>query len=518
MTDFIKKVVIVGGGTAGWLTANILASQLSQKGNAQGIDVCLVESPTIPTIGVGEGTVPTMRQTLKMIGLSETEFVRECDATFKQSINFVDWLHKPQNGNHHTYQHLFHYPAMPGFDLTPYWLLNDELKMKFEDLVSAQGKACHQGLAPKKITHKEYDGIFDYAYHLDAAKFATLLTKHGIEKHGIRHILANVTGVNQHNNGDICSVDTDCAGRIEGDLFIDCTGFACLLLGKTLGVEFEDKKDILFVDNAVTMQVPYVDEEAPIPSHTISTAQEAGWTWDIGLTQRRGVGYVYSSQYTTHDRAEQVLRDYIGPAAESLNCRQIPMRIGYRKAFWRNNCVAIGLSAGFLEPLEATAILLIEATAKLLVEQFPTNKQCMLYSAKRLNETVRYGWDRVIDFIKLHYYLSRRTDTQFWLDNTHPNSAPDSLLERLEAWRYRVPSESDFFSKYEVFQLENYQYVLYGMDFKTELSHAQQHYFKQAQAQDFYQRFSKHQLSLLKSLPQHRELIKQINTYGMKSI
>lgn len=508
----------MGGGTAGWLTANILASQLSSKDKTQGIRVCLVESPDIPTIGVGEGTVPMLRQTLKMIGLSETAFVRECDATFKQSIHFKDWLHTPVNGVSHSYQHLFHYPAMPGFDTTPYWLMDDRRHIKFEDFVSAQGKACHLGLAPKKITHKEYDAVFDYAYHLDAVKFAALLTKHGTQQHSIQHILANVVAVNQSQNGDIEAVVTDSAGTIDGDLFIDCTGFACLLLGDTLGVEFEDKKDMLFVDNAIAMQVPYPDANTPIPSYTISTAQEAGWTWDIGLSQRRGTGYVYSSQYTNHDQAEQVLRDYIGPAAEPLECRRIPMRIGYRKEFWRNNCVAIGLSAGFLEPLEATAILLIESTAKLLVEQFPGNRQAMPHCARVLNQTTRYGWDRVIDFIKLHYYLSRRTDNAFWIDNTQPESAPESLLERLDAWRYRAPAESDFFSKYEIFQLENYQYVLYGMDFNTDLTSVKQRYFKNPQAQDFYQRLEKHQAAVVKNLPMHRELINQINAYGMKAI
>lgn len=517
MTDSINKVIIVGGGTAGWLTANILASQLSNK-DELGIEICLVESPNIPTIGVGEGTVPTMRQTLKMIGINENEFITECDATFKQSINFVDWLYKPEKNKNHAYQHLFHYPARPGFDITPYWLLDYQTTIKYEDLVSAQGQACRLGLGPKKITNKEFDSVLDYAYHLDAAKFSKLLTTHGTTKHGIKHILSEVIAVNKAPSGDILSITTDTAGVIEGDLFIDCTGFACLLLGKALGVEFEDKNDVLFVDNAVTMQVPYSDANSPIASSTISTAHEAGWTWDIGLTQRRGTGYVYSSQYTNHDRAEQILRDYIGPASEQLECRKIPMRIGYREEFWRNNCIAIGLSAGFLEPLEATAILLIEATAKMLVDQFPANKQAIPHSAKILNKTTRYGWDRVIDFIKLHYFLSRRTDSQFWIDNTDPKTAPDSLLDKLESWRYRAPAESDFFSKYEVFQLENYQYVLYGMDFQTNLVDTKNRYFKHSSAEKFYQNMSKHTDILLKNLPMHRDLINQIKSHGMKSI
>ena len=518
MNKPVSNVVVVGGGTAGWLTACILASQLNGK-NGQAINITLIESPDLPIIGVGEGTVPTMRQTLKMINLSETEFVRRCDATFKQSINFVDWLYAPENGKHHSYQHLFNYPSSPGFDLTPYWLLGDlQPELKFQDLVSLQGKINHLGLAPKKITHKEFEGINEYAYHLDARKFADLLTEHGTQKLGIHHILANVTAVNQHANGDIQSVSTDTQGEISGELFIDCSGFSSLLLGRTLGVEFCNKNDVLFVDHAVTMQVPYDNEQSDIPSYTISTAHANGWSWDIGLTSRRGVGYVYSSKYQDHDTAEQVLRDYIGPASEGLESRRIPMNVGYREKFWHKNCLAIGLSAGFLEPLEATAIMLVEATAKLLVEQFPSTRASMDLAANQVNKITQYGWDRVIDFIKLHYYLSRRTDSQFWIDNRDNKTVPQSLLEKLTLWRQQLPTDSDFFSKYEVFRLENYQYVLYGMDFKTELNSVKKRYFKQDQVNKFYQRMSKLEPNLVASLPKHRDLIEQINTHGMKAI
>jgi tryptophan halogenase len=177
MNSPITNIAIVGGGTAGWLTACILAKQLNNTSDLT-TTITVIESADIPPVGVGEGTVPTMRQTLKMIGVSESDFIQECDVTFKQSIKFVDWLHTPESGHHHSYHHLFNYPHTPGFDLTPYWLL-DKGNKNYASHVSFQETICNLHLSPKRITDKEYTGTLEYAYHLDAGKFAKFLAKHG---------------------------------------------------------------------------------------------------------------------------------------------------------------------------------------------------------------------------------------------------------------------------------------------------------------------------------------------------
>jgi len=274
----------------------------------------------------------------------------------------------------------------------------------------------------------------------------------------------------------------------------------------------------LLVDNAIAMQVPYCDENTEIPPFTIATAHEAGWSWDIGLTKRRGVGYVYSSAHTTHDRAEEILRQYVGDEAVNLSARRIPMEIGYREKFWHKNCVAIGLSAGFVEPLEATALLIVEASAKLLAEKLPTNIEGMAYAEKSFNSISRYAWDKVIDFIKLHYFLSKRRDNDFWLDNTNLNTAPESLLEKLDYWRFNLPTSSDFPSKYEVFQLENYQYVLYGMGFMTDISGVSQRYPHSEIAQREMKNIREHAKRLQQSLYSHREIITKIKQHGISKI
>jgi len=516
MGTAIKNIVIVGGGTAGWLTACILAKKL-YNANDVSTKITLVESADIPTIGVGEGTVPTMRQTLSLIGVNEAEFIQECDVTFKQSIKFVDWLHTPNHGQSHAYHHLFNHPHVPGFDLTPYWLLNST-KDSFASSVSFQAAISDLHLSPKRMTDKHYQGALEYAYHLDAMKFSKFLAKHGCNNLAINHQILTVSEVILSADGSIDRLVDKNGESINGDFYVDCSGFASRLIGDALKVGFVNKGHQLLVNSAIAMQVPYRDENKEIPPYTISTAHEAGWTWDIGLTKRRGVGYVYSSNHTTHDRAEEILRSYVGEEAAELSARRIPMEIGYREKFWHKNCVAIGLAAGFVEPLEATALLVVEATAKLLAEKLPSNTDGMAYAEKSFNSIGRYAWDKVIDFIKLHYFLSKRRDHDFWLDNVDPATAPESLLEKLNYWRSNVPTQSDFASKYEVFQLENYQYVLYGMEFNTDISQISQRYPHLALAEKEIDNIQKKTQQIKMKLSSHREILKKIQQYGISKI
>ncbi|WP_308366490.1 MULTISPECIES: tryptophan 7-halogenase [unclassified Microbulbifer] len=511
----IRRVLVVGGGTAGWLAAAHLARKLASR-SPDGVKVTLVESENIPTIGVGEGTVPAIRQTLHYLGISETEFVRECDATFKQGIKFVDWVRPPGTPGPAYYHHIFDYPDQKSADLIPAWLLQGRERPVFTDAVSVQGRVCDLGLGPKLVTHAEYAGVVNYAYHLDAAKFARLLARHAVENLGVEHLLAQVQQVKLGDDGAIESLVTDRFGELRADLFVDCTGFSSLLLGQALGVRFIDKRDVLFADYALAAQAPYPSVDALIPSYTIASAREAGWIWDIGLSARRGAGYVYSSDHTSHERAEQVLRDYLGPQAEGVQYRRIPMCVGYREKFWHKNCVAIGLSQGFVEPLEATGLLVYDATARMLAETFPTSVQSMELVAGNFNRRAGSAWDSVIDFIKLHYCLSQRMDNPFWLENRE--GLPDSLREKLELWRYQPPTEYDFPSKAEVFNLANYLYVLYGMEFHTEVQHARARYGDISQAERQFSRNSGLADEICSGLIPHRALIEKIKQYGLQKV
>jgi tryptophan halogenase len=517
-SHLIQKIVIVGGGTAGWLAANHLAKNLlNDRGN--GVEIILVESANIPTIGVGEGTVPMMRQSLQHLGISETEFILKCDATFKQGIKFVDWNQNPIAGKPRYYHHVFDYPQTSDIDLTAYWLKSIKQSGKsYVDTISIQGKICDAGLAPKLITTPEFQGATSYGYHLDAVKFSALLAKNAVEKLGIKHIQADVEGVIQHENGEIKSLITKTQGEISADFFVDCTGFKSLLLGEKLKVKFKDKSDTLFVDHAVAIQVPYEDKNDPIASHTISTALKTGWVWDIGLKERRGIGHVYSSAYVTHEQAEQELRDYIGPMAEGVNSRLIPMKIGYREKFWHKNCVALGLAQGFVEPLEATGLLVFDATARMLAEQFPSSKLDMPLIAKQFNQRVTTSWDNVIDFVKAHYCLSKRNDSDFWLDNRAEASIPHSLKERLARWKHQPPNAYDFASKFDIFNLENYQYILYGMDFGTNMTDFSNRMSQDEKANKIFADINRHTEMAVSKLPKHRDLIDKIYCHGLSKL
>jgi len=522
-SDPIRHALIVGGGTAGWLTACHLAKTL-RASSVDGIKITLIESENIPTIGVGEGTVPAIRESLRSLGISETEFIRECDVSFKQSIKFVDWLHTPTEKQSHSYHHVFDYAQRQHLELTPYWLMNKAQGRSgsYVDTVSIQGILCDAGLGPKNMTHPEYQGSVSYAYHLDAVKFAHLLARHGSEKLGVTHLKGNVSDVLLDETGDIRAIVSDKHGAIEADFFVDCSGFSSLLLGKKLGVDFISKQDVLLADTALAMQIPYASDGAPIPSYTLSTAQEAGWIWDIGLTSRRGTGYVYSSKYTSDERAEAVLRDYaarsLGDKSRDFDCRKIPMNVGYREKFWHKNCVAVGLAQGFVEPLEATGLLVYDAAARSLATQFPMSRGAMPALADQFNQRLRCVWDGVIDFIKLHYYLSERDDNEFWLANRSLESVPESLQKKLALWKHQPPSDYDFSSRLDVFNLDNYLYVLYGMDFDTSVDHLSGRYPEGDKAQIIIQSVHAQAQKMKASQLSNRELIARIHRYGLQKI
>ncbi|MCU0989417.1 MAG: tryptophan 7-halogenase, partial [Xanthomonadales bacterium] len=304
MAERVKQVVIVGGGSAGWLTAGVLAAAHGPNPGS-GIGITLVESPDVKPIGVGEGTWPSMRDTLRKIGLSESEFITECDASFKQGSRFSRWVTGAEGD---FYYHPFVAPAGFGqVDVAALWRARYGDR-PFADVASYQPRLCEQGRAPKQPGTPEFAAVANYAYHLDAGKFGQYLQRFCARKLGVRHVLDHVQGVSPADNGDIAAVRTANHGEVGGDLFIDCTGSSALLLGQHYGIPMVSRRQTLFCDTALALQVPYASGDSPIASHTLSTAQAAGWIWDIGLPTRRGVGHVYSSAHTTDAAAEAALR------------------------------------------------------------------------------------------------------------------------------------------------------------------------------------------------------------------
>ncbi len=505
MSEQIKKVTIVGGGTAGWLAAAIIAAKhkraTTQSGNDAPVQVTLIESSDIPTVGVGEGTWPTMKNTLKEIGLKESEMFAKCHATFKQGGKFVDWV----KGDGDFYYHPFTVPLGYGrIDLAPYVSSIEEYAVES----NYQHHICEANLAPRSIAEGEFGGQCNYAYHFDAGAFADLLKHHCRENLGVKHVVGTVADVKLAVDGSIDGVALIDGQYLQADLFIDCTGFQSLLMGKALGVKFKSMNKYLFNDSALALHVPYDVPQAPIPSHTVATGQSAGWIWDIGLTSRRGVGHVYSSEFLSDDEAANNLSRYLGVSQNEIEPRKISFESGHREKWWHKNCVAIGMAGGFVEPLEATAIMLVEISSRFVAENLPPNKAVMPTIAKRFNQQMTYKWSRIIDFLKLHYMLTQRPEP-YWQAHTQSDSIPDSLKEDLSIWSYRGPTHADFESAIELFPAASYQYVLYGMGFKPDFSQHQHLYNQQQQAALIMQKNKQITQQMLSSLPPHREFIQQ---------
>jgi len=509
MSNTIEHIVVVGGGSAGWLAAAVVAAEHPH------LRVTLVESPGVPPIGVGEGTWPSMRDTLHRIGVSESDFFRECDAAFKQGSRFDRWV-DGSDGDY--YFHPFVLPQGYGdANLAAAWC-GQHRGVPFADLVSFQPHLCVRGRAPKQAQTPEFAAVANYGYHLDAGKFGVFLRRHCIDRLGVRHLSDHVDGVVSRDNGDIAALRLRDTGQLAGDLFVDCTGMQSLLLGAHYGVPLLGQKHVLFNDSALAVQVPYPAPDSPIASQTTSTAQAAGWIWDIGLPTRRGIGHVYSSAHTSDAEAERTLRAYVaaggGPA--DISPRKLTFEPGYRTRFWQNNCVAIGLSAGFIEPLEASALALVEMSAAWLADDMPATRTQVDAVAARFNEAFIYRWERVIEFLKLHYVLSRRSDSAFWIEHRETASMPERLQELLGLWRTRPPSRRDFPRIEEVFPSASYQYILYGMRHGLEAA---------PRASDLPQEADRHfreaaalTARMLPALPSNRELLEHIRRHGLPRI
>ncbi len=487
MNNEIKKVVIVGGGSAGWITAAYLNGALNQRGADPQIDVTLVESPDVPRISVGEATVPSISHTLEVVGADETEFMKATDATFKQSIKYVNWLEKDGTGYHHPFSR-----ATPGpIDFTGRRWMESQRDIPYMETVSAQAVISEIDRAPKMLQGQRFERNLKYAYHFDAQLFADYLRDLAVDG-GVEHILANVTKVNQSEAGYIQSVSQDRGDDIEGDLFIDCTGFKSILMEKAMDVPFDDFSQWLFCDQAIVANFPYEDFfPGTVRPYTTCTAQSAGWIWDTPTMTRRAIGYVHSSKYVDPDEARNELLAYQGGISEDYETRLIRFKVGQRQKAWTKNCLAVGLSGGFIEPLESTGIYLCELAAVTLAELFPKTTDQLQTMAFRFNRIISNRYYEILDFINMHYCLSRRTDSEFWRDVQKDEHITDRLQAKLAFWREKAPTRADFedqaFMGFEfhfdrsgdpeidprpptdsagLWDHQSYEAILWGMDFR----------------------------------------------------
>ena len=418
----IRSIVVVGGGTAGWMSASSIA-----KSFGRAIDVTLVESEEIGIIGVGEATIPALSQFNRLLEIDEAEFVRQTQGSFKLGIQFNDW---GKIGD--SYIHGF---GSIGRDLGlmpfhQYWLkaraagkAKDIGHYSLNTIAAPLGKFMSPPIdAPPNSPLAE----IAYAYHFDAVLYARFLRQFA-EARGAKRIEGKVVEVNQRaEDGFVESIKLESGQVIKGDLFLDCTGFRALLIGGTLGVGFEDWTHWLPCDRALVVPCEKVGPPTP---YTRSTAHGAGWQFRIPLQHRTGNGYVHSSQFTNDEAAADVLLGNLdGPARGDP--RLLKFTSGKRRKLWDRNVIAVGLAGGFLEPLESTAIYLIQSGINRLMNLFPT-ADCDPVLQDVYNQQTQFESERIRDFLILHYHATARDDSEFWND-VRTMSVPDSLKSVME--------------------------------------------------------------------------------------
>lgn len=437
----VRRVIIVGGGTAGWMAAAGLAKSLGQT-----IEITLVESDAIGTVGVGEAVIPLIKSFHVLLELNEKEFMQAVNGTFKLGIEFENWGRLGES-----YFHPFGATGVEAWaaQFHHYWLKarqrgnNDALRnFSLEASLSQAGRFTIASESQPQ-----------YAYHFDASLYAKLLRKLG-EAHGVRRIEGKVVDVQVHGEtGFIESVQLESGEQIEGDLFIDCSGFRGLLIQQVLKTEWEDWSHWLRNDRAVAVQTELVSP--PVP-YTRSTARTSGWQWKIPLQNRMGNGLVFCSDYLSEDSAKNVLLNNL--EGKPLNeVRTIRFRTGRRAAQWVKNCVAVGLSSGFLEPLESTSIHLIQNSILRLVRMFPA-AEIDPAEVRQFNNETTQEIEQIRDFIILHYKVTQRRDSKYWVDCSEM-AIPESLAHKIALFESNARAVRD---NNEMFRERSWAAVMLG--------------------------------------------------------
>lgn len=484
----IKKVVIAGGGTAGWLTAAALSKQL---GNA--VEITLVESAEIGTVGVGEATIPPMRTFHHLLRINEQEFMQATHATFKLGIQFENW----KNGQD-KYFHSFGVTGKETLitEFIHFWLRGQELGIAGEF-----GDYCleYKAAMANRFALTQNPNI-NYAYHLDASLYATFLRKIA-EQHSVRQQEGKIVHVKQApDSGNILSLHLDSGVEIEGDLFIDCTGQRGLLIEQTLHTGFEDWSHWLPSDRAVAVQTKATSPARP---YTRSIAHHAGWRWQIPLQTRVGNGLVYCSRYMSDEEAiQKLLNDIEGETITEP--KVIGFKTGKRRKCWNKNCIAIGLSSGFLEPLESTSIHLIMTAIMRLLQMFPSQgiAQSVVdeYNAQSASEI-----ERIRDFIVLHYKLTERQDSPFW-QYCKNMEIPAELNHRMQLFK---ESGKSYQVEGELFRLDSWTQVMLGQGLKPEQYHPMVNTMAEKELAQFLANLKQQVDNTVSALPAHHQFVQQ---------
>ncbi|MCC2616596.1 tryptophan 7-halogenase [Aestuariibacter halophilus] len=483
----IKRVVIAGGGTAGWMAAAAMAKLLGKN-----LDITLIESDDIGTVGVGEATIPTLVFFHKLLGISERDFMAATHGTYKLGIQFENWRDVGED-----YLHAF---GVTGKDCWAAGFQHFWLKGREMGISKPFGDYCleHQAAVSSRFAHLPNNGL-NYAFHMDAGLYAGFLRKIA-EQHGCQRVEGKIAQVNtRSSDGFIDHLVLDNGQRIDGDLFIDCTGFRGLLIEQALHTGYEDWSHWLLNDSALALQTTAVE---PPRAYTRSIAHDAGWQWRIPLQHRVGNGLVYSHHYLDDDAARQRLLDNV-EGEHLTEPRLIRFKTGRRRKQWNKNCVALGLASGFLEPLESTSIHLIQQGIVRLLRMFPTQGICPA-DVLEYNRQTDFDVEHIRDFIILHYVVTNRHDSPYW-QHCRNLDMPESLAHRIELFREtgRVFREGS-----ELFD-DSWQQVMIGQGLIPERYHPIVDTMSEQELRQFLGHIETNVANTVAGLPAHQQYLQQ---------
>jgi len=509
MAEPLQSITIVGGGTAGWLTAAMILGIRNRRNDGADLRITLIESPNVPIVGVGEATTLSMRDALGLLAIDERDFFRKCEASIKAAVKFVGW-DTAAPGTETAYYHPFEYPPYL-FGLPPAYHYHARARRGAKQpplthAMVALPALLDRNLAPR-APGQDYDTIAPYAYHLDAGKFAAYL-RDFCTTLGVEHVLDDVVDVERDGRGHVAALNLRERGRHGVEFVVDCSGFQGLIIRKVFDEPFVRYDDNLMCDRAAAVQVPH-RPGAPLEPFTRATALGAGWSWNVPLFSRRGTGYVYSSRFRSDDEAVAELLDFLGPDAAGLEPRVIRMNIGRSRRSWVGNCVAIGLASGFIEPLESTSIHFIQMSVRWLLDNFP-DADCDPSLRDNYNGLVQTLYEEIRDFIVMHYKLSNRDDTAFWRAARHELAVPDALAERLALWRHKLPTIPDLLTRPFLFTEWSFIYVLYAKGFWKDTRFAAESFLSDADFEAYGRRLAQSRAEMLARAVDHRELLRRL--------
>ena len=481
------RVVVAGGGTAGWIAAAAIVRQLGSL-----VDVTLVESDEIGTVGVGESTIPTARSFHAFLGIDEAAFMRATQATFKLGIAFENWR---QVGDRYFHPFGSVGRSVAIADFQHFWL-----EAQARGFGGAYGDySLEQQAAGAGLFGHDEQHSLAYAYHLDATAYARFLRTLA-EPWGVRRVEGRIERVERDGKGgDIAALVLASGERIAGDLFIDCTGFRALLTEGALGTGFEDWSEWLSTDRALAVQTETV---APPVPYTRAIAHDAGWRWQIPLQKRTGNGLVYSSAHMSDDEAHATLIGALD-GRPLFEPRPLRFRSGMRRQAWNRNCIALGLAAGFIEPLESTSIHLIMNAVIRLIQLFPFRGDDHVALAARFNAQSRHEWEHVRDFIILHYHVTQRDDSPFWRDCARM-TIPDSLAERIALF---ANTAGAWQGQDDLFRIDSWVSVMLGQGVEPRAHHRIARIIKEQELQTSFADLSRGITSTMRALPRHYDFL-----------